>query len=335
MMTTSYDEQKGELAIAITPERDYLALAYFAPFTLDAHERMVARVAARPGVRLSVAGETLDGHDLAVLTFGGDEEGEAGEKKKKKKSIWVVCRQHPGETQASWYAQGLAEALSDPHNPKARALLRSARVHLAPNACPDGTFRGHLRTNAAGANLNREWKAVPGDLPDLARAPEAFYLTRAMDANPPDLLIDAHGDEELPYVFIAGAEGVPGFYADESGVDSDTPLGRAQARFTQCLTRHLPDFQTQYGYGADSPGKADMRILSNAASHRYKALAVTLEMPFKRLRLQPGAMAPVGAAVSGDEVGEIGEIEEEWGPERCARLGRDFVGALLEMVPYL
>ena len=27
-----------------------------------------------------------------------------------------------------------------------------------PNMNPDGSYRGHLRTNAKGANLNREWK---------------------------------------------------------------------------------------------------------------------------------------------------------------------------------
>jgi murein tripeptide amidase MpaA len=325
---TSYDGK--ELVIELTPDRDYLAVAYFAPFTLDQHEKMIAKTAAQPGVRLREVGETLDGHALAVLTFGGEE---CQSKRKKKKTIWVVCRQHPGESQASWFATGLAESLADPHNPKARALLRSATVHLCPNACPDGTFRGHLRTNAAGANLNREWRHEPGQMPDLDCAPEAYFLTKAMDEEPPSLLIDVHGDEELPHVFIAGAEGVPGFYKDgDAGKDSDTPLGRAQARLTEALITHAPDFQLEYGYPKDAPNGADMRILSNAASYRYNALGATLEMPFKRLRLPAGAMVPGGSAAvsAGDE-----DIYEEWGPKRCARLGRDFIGALLEVSPHL
>lgn len=36
-----------------------------------------------------------------------------------------------------------------------------------PNMNPDGTWRGHLRTNAVGANLNREWEK-----PTLERSPE-------------------------------------------------------------------------------------------------------------------------------------------------------------------
>ena len=31
-------------------------------------------------------------------------------------------------------------------------------VYIVPNMNPDGSRRGHLRTNAAGSNLNREWK---------------------------------------------------------------------------------------------------------------------------------------------------------------------------------
>ena len=30
-------------------------------------------------------------------------------------------------------------------------------IYLVPNMNPDGSRRGHLRTNAVGANLNREW----------------------------------------------------------------------------------------------------------------------------------------------------------------------------------
>ncbi len=47
---------------------------------------------------------------------------------------------------------------------------------------PDGTWRGHLRTNAAGANLNREW-----DNPTLERSPEVYYVRNHMDLVQPIL----------------------------------------------------------------------------------------------------------------------------------------------------
>lgn len=53
-----------------------------------------------------------------------------------------------------------------------------------PNMNPDGTWRGHLRTNAAGANLNREW-----DNPTLERSPEVYYVRNHMDLVTSHLLL--------------------------------------------------------------------------------------------------------------------------------------------------
>jgi murein tripeptide amidase MpaA len=36
-------------------------------------------------------------------------------------------------------------------------LMKKCTFFIVPNMCPDGAFRGHLRTNALGTNLNREW----------------------------------------------------------------------------------------------------------------------------------------------------------------------------------
>ena len=53
--------------------------------------------------------------------------------------------------------QGLLNRLHDQHDALSKKLLRDAVFYVIPNMNPDGTWRGHLRTNAAGANLNREW----------------------------------------------------------------------------------------------------------------------------------------------------------------------------------
>lgn len=53
--------------------------------------------------------------------------------------------------------------------PSLQCVLKSpAKIGICPAiAGPDGVFRGHLRTNAAGANLNREWAA-----PSAEESPE-------------------------------------------------------------------------------------------------------------------------------------------------------------------
>ena len=57
-----------------------------------------------------------------------------------------------------------------------------------------------------GANLNREWAE-----PSLERSPEVYHTRAAMDASGVDFCLDVHGDEELPYNFLSGAEGIPGY----------------------------------------------------------------------------------------------------------------------------
>lgn len=46
-----------------------------------------------------------------------------------------------GETQAEWFAEGLLERLTDPHDAVSRHLLRDAVLYVCPNVCLDGTWR--------------------------------------------------------------------------------------------------------------------------------------------------------------------------------------------------
>lgn len=61
---------------------------------------------------------------------------------------------------AEWFCGGFSGALLlDSDDPVSRVLLGKCIFHVVPNMNPDGAVRGNLRTNAAGANLNREWQA--------------------------------------------------------------------------------------------------------------------------------------------------------------------------------
>ena len=76
-------------------------------------------------------------------------------------------------------------------------MLERAVIYLVPNMNPDGSRRGHLRTNAAGANLNREWAE-----PSTERSPEVLCVFNKMRETGLDFGLDVHGDEALPYNFI-------------------------------------------------------------------------------------------------------------------------------------
>jgi murein tripeptide amidase MpaA len=142
-------------------------------------------MAGKPGVRHRVLGHSLDGRAIDCLELG---EGT--------RQVWLYARQHPGESMAEWWMEGALAMLTDPADPHARALRRECRFHIVPNANPDGSTRGHLRTNAAGINLNREWHE-----PSAERSPEVLALRNAMDATGVDFAIDVHGDEAIPMSF--------------------------------------------------------------------------------------------------------------------------------------
>ena len=160
---------------------------------------------------------------------------------------------------------------------------------------PDGSRRGNLRTNAAGANLNREW-----DAPSAERSPEVLCVLRKIEATGLDFGLDVHGDEALPYNFIAGTEGIAGW---------DDRRQQQLELFKTTLASLNPDFQTERGYPPNSPGEANMSYCSNALAERFGKLVMTLEMPFKDAS---GTPHPV----------------QGWSPERCVRLAHSCLDAL-------
>ena len=246
----------GVLTMKLTPPQDLVWIAYFAPYSMERHHDLVTQTAALPGVGYSSLGKSLDGQDIDCLAIG---EGRL--------NVWLYARQHPGESMAEWWMEGALEKLTDEDDPVARLLRRECTFRVVPNMNPDGSRRGHLRTNAVGVNLNREWHA-----PSAEKSPEVLSVRNAMDQSPPDFAMDVHGDEAIPANFIAGFEGIP------SLTDRQLDLFN---RFGETLERLSPDFQRQKGYEIPAPGQANMSMSTTQLAERYGCVSMTLEMPFK------------------------------------------------------
>jgi murein tripeptide amidase MpaA len=93
-----------------------------------------------------------------------------------------------------------------------------------------------------------------------------------------DFFLDVHGDESLPYCFIAGVEGLAGWDANS----------QAQLDFYKNRLAELnPDFQTVVGYPPKAPGEANLTMAGGHVGERYGCLAMTLEMPFKDTTATP------------------------------------------------
>lgn len=266
----------GVLTISHMMEGNSAQFAYFEPYPYARHAALIRQTAATWSV--DILGHSLDGRPIDRVRMGSGPY-----------SIWLIGRQHSGETMASWWMEG---ALA--HLAVADGLLAAATLNIVPLANPDGVVRGNLRGNAAGCDLNRQWHK-----PDAARAPEVTAILAAMEATGVDFVLDAHGDEMVPHVFI----------------DASPTAGNIVGleRFKALLLRQSPAFQTRVGYPGDYGGDGAKGMCARANAGRFDAVGLTLEMPFKYAIETP-------------------DPERDWSAEASRQLGRDCIDALSAFV---
>ncbi len=272
----------GTLSFTIELTQQSVYFSYFAPYSHERHLDLISWSQQDPRVSTETLGQTIDGRAMSLLKIT---DSEAPIRK-----VWVIARQHPGETMAEWFIEGLLHSLLDEDNPLAKSLLKSTCFYVVPNMNPDGSARGNLRTNAAGANLNREWET-----PSMETSPEVYMVRERMVLEGGDVFLDIHGDEELPYNFVAGCEGNKSYDARHAELEN---------LFKESFMQISPDFQDEFGYPKDEPGKANMALAANWLGEHFKTLSYTIEMPFK-------------------DNADLPNKETGWSPERCAQLGSD------------
>ena len=117
-----------------------------------------------------------------------------------------------------------------------------------------------------------------------------------------DLFLDIHGDEELPYNFVAGCEGNPSYDARHKKLESV---------FKEAYMSVSPDFQDTHGYDKDEPGKANTALAANWLGEYFKTLSFTIEMPFK-------------------DNADLPDEYAGWSPSRSSQLGSDVLFPISE-----
>ena len=215
----------GSLSWSITPETNSMYFAYFEPYSYAQHMELIGFASSNNIVQHEVLAESSAGRNLDLLIIG--------DAKESKNKIWIIARQHPGETMAEWFMEGLIHRLLDVQDSISNTLLQDSVFYLVPNMNPDGAYSGNLRTNNHGVNLNREWLN-----PSIEKSPEVYYVRQKMLATGVDIFFDIHGDEGLPYVFTAGCNDNPSFSAKQQ---------KLSKLFESVFPAINPDYQTQYG----------------------------------------------------------------------------------------
>lgn len=125
---TTYDDKTGVLSISVKAGcADCVWLAYFAPFSHEQHQKLIAScqlARAHDGSRactVTALGQSLEGRDIDVVTAGTGP-----------LVCWILARQHPGESMAEWWMSGFLPRLLDCDDAVARKLLEAAYDCISP-----------------------------------------------------------------------------------------------------------------------------------------------------------------------------------------------------------
>ena len=307
VLDTSYDASSGHLTWTYDHgSSGSVYFAYFPPFSYERHLELISRCEDSPACDVESLGKTLDGREIECVTLGSGD-----------RTCWIIHRQHPGENMAEFYAEGLLTRLlgldtGGSVDGMASKVLKMYTFHIVPSMNPDGAVRGHLRTNACGANLNREWASTGEEgsddyyeAPTLERSPEVYHVLRKMDETGVDAFLDVHGDEALPFNFLAGSEGCTNW---------DSRLKALHGAFLASYERANSDMQRKISYEPDEPNHALTNICSNQIGLRFNCFSATLEQPFKDCLTNP-------------------DPERGWNPARAAQLGKSVIDALVYVHP--
>jgi murein tripeptide amidase MpaA len=264
----SYDNQNwfriessfanNTLTWSLTPECNSIYFAYFEPYSYARHLELIGFANECDNVQHQIIGQTAEGRNLDLLVIGNPEA---------EYKVWITARQHPGESMAEWFMEGLIYRLCDEQDAVSINLLKNHVFYLVPNMNPDGAYHGNLRTNTTGSNLNREWLT-----PTLEKSPEVYYTRNKMLETSVDLFFDIHGDESLPYIFTSGCEDNPSFSAKQQ---------KLQQQFEELFPLINPDYQTKVGYPKGHFSSESATVGTKWVGNQFDCLAYTLEMPFK------------------------------------------------------
>ncbi len=107
-VSTEYDGKV--MKIDHTPDFDRVYYAYFEPYSEERHSEFLdaVQVQQMPLAMFMELGQTVQGRPMSLLALGLPYfEGE-----EPKKHVWIIARQHPGETMAEWFVEGLVKRLA-------------------------------------------------------------------------------------------------------------------------------------------------------------------------------------------------------------------------------
>lgn len=286
---TSYRD--GRLRIMHAGQPGPIWYAYFPPYPIERRDALLRLCHEDGRAQVSTLCQTGGQDDVTLIELGSAAQDSP--------RIWVVGRQHCGEVQASWWMEGFIRALLARDDPRMTAFLDRVHLSIVPNMNPSGSRLGYHRSNECGVNLNASWAA-----PSPQDAAPVHHVLERMRRTGVDFCLDVHGDEELPYAFVANVDRVHPVPPEIEAV---------RERFQQQLGALDAAFRPNAGRTRAHTLAAPLGFCGPQIISRFKAPALTLEMPFKTIPQPDGS-------------------RREFGVDGSIRLGRACLTALQQVL---
>ena len=141
----------GSLIFRHTFTQDSVYVAFCFPYTTTDLVHFLDSVEDSPYLSREIVGQSAHGRDIELVTVTDFDVPILG-----KKTAWIISRQHPMETGATFLIENLISSLID--TTETSRTLRSRMVwKINPIVNVDGVYEGYSRHNVNGVNLNRNW----------------------------------------------------------------------------------------------------------------------------------------------------------------------------------
>src|SRR5689334_13861606 len=115
------DLEGDALILRHVPEREVVAYACYAPYSLDRHKALLQRARRSRLGKVIELGRSMDHRPISAVVLG--------DQGRPVRRVWIIAHQHPGETMAGWFMEGLLDRMLDEEDEVAQVLLEKAEVY--------------------------------------------------------------------------------------------------------------------------------------------------------------------------------------------------------------
>ena len=280
-----YSQEKGAFIFSQIFSKDTVFIAFCFPYTYGDLKKYLARIKKSSFTEISSFGKTRGGRNLSLVTITNSSF------KKSKIGVWILARQHAGETPGSYALEGLVDyVLSD--RKMASELREKVIFNIVPMVDIDNVCRGAYGKNSLPVDFSDDWgeKSIRPEVIQIKN-----LIRKWCGSNSFDLFMDFHAP-----VLSHGNH----FYDNPSRSQCSSDYFKRQSYFMELLERYSPPNnpyvrgkEMEFGTGESDKARAYLR-------RTYGVLGFTIEMSYHRalrgtdIYSTPSSLRAYGASIA-------------------------------------